>query len=154
MGPGPKTPRKTINQSINQSIPSPCASPSAFSILPHCPAKSYRSSAPLFHRHSTYLPESILSQYQYLFIIMSPSPSLVWCSSCRKQRRSEDFGTLKSGGLTKTCLIHRKKRSLEASLDSWDSFITELSEWNHPVQFAYSKLSKHESDESRVNQAQ
>ena len=89
---------------------------------------------------------------EFVFIIMSPSPSLVWCGSCRKQRRLEDFGTLKSGGLRKTCSIHQKKRSLEASLDSWDSFLTELSEWNHPVKFTYSKLLKHESDQSRVKQ--
>ena len=73
--------------------------------------------------------------------IMSSSTDLRWCSSCKTSRKSADFAVKKNGELKKTCAIHQKKRTLDdTSLDSWNSFVTKLSKFNHPVQSANSKF--------------
>ena len=84
---------------------------------------------------------------------MSSSAGLLWCSSCKALRSSEDFGIFKSGKPRKLCLIHQKKRKADTSLDSWDLFVTELSRWNHPVCYANSKFSKERANRSRIKRS-
>jgi hypothetical protein len=61
--------------------------------------------------------------------------STFFCSTCKSLLPAENFGYLKYGKRKTTCNRHiTRKRALE--LDDWDDFITEIREWNRPVQFS------------------